>query len=72
MAELEHISDILARVLKDGMHRPIDDLTDEEQDRFIQWVWDNYKTGEDPKPHWHPLVREEWIRVQKLDKEGKK
>jgi len=70
MAELEHIGTILQRVF-DKHQKPTEELTDEEQDRFMQWVWDNYRPDIEPKPHWHPFVREEWARVHKLNKENR-
>ncbi|MCZ7404703.1 MAG: hypothetical protein O8C67_07200 [Candidatus Methanoperedens sp.] len=39
--------------------------TDEEQ-MFRRWARDNWKYNTEPNPLWHPVVRDEW---SKLDEE---
>jgi len=40
-----------------------EELDEEAKDRIRQWAWDNYKEGREPKPYWHEVAREEWIRI---------
>jgi hypothetical protein len=41
-------------------------LTTDEEEEFRQWAKDNWKPNTKPSPLWHPVVRDEW---QKLDEE---
>ena len=40
-----------------------EELDEEAKDRIRQWAWDNYREGREPKPYWHEVAREEWIRI---------
>ena len=42
------------------------DLGEEEVDRIRQWAWDNHKKGESPKPYWHEIARDEWIKIDNI------
>lgn len=42
------------------------DLGEEEVDRIKQWAWDNYREGREPKPYWHEVARDEWIKINNI------
>ena len=39
-------------------------LSDKEERRFRQWARDNYKLGVPAEPVWHPVVRDEWSKLE--------
>lgn len=42
-------------------------LKSEEEEEFRQWARDNFKKGEPASYLWHPVVRDEWERLEELE-----
>ena len=40
------------------------ELTAEEVEASKQWARENFKPGEEPNELWHPVVQEEWNKLQ--------
>jgi len=36
-----------------------------EEKEFRQWAHENFKPNTEPKGIWHPVVRDEWAKLQK-------
>lgn len=45
-------------------------LTRDEEEEFRQWARDNYEPSTEPKSIWHPIVRDEWRRIQEERRAG--
>jgi hypothetical protein len=54
-------------MLPDGFFRT---LTPDEETSFRAWARANHVLGRPADPCWHPIVREEWARLDKLENEG--
>jgi len=39
-------------------------LNAEEEQTFRQWARDHFVSGKEPDPMWHPVVRDEWTKLQ--------
>jgi hypothetical protein len=48
--------------LSDGFFK---NLSEEEKEEFRAWAREFFKPGVEPNGTWHPVVREEWRRLQK-------
>jgi hypothetical protein len=40
------------------------ELSPEEEASFREWARTNFKVNETPDPRWHPVVRDEWTKLQ--------
>lgn len=43
-------------------------LSPEEEEKFRAWAVANHVLGKPADPTWHPVVRAEWERLDKLEK----
>lgn len=41
------------------------DLSTEEEVTFRQWARENYSADTEVSPLWHPVVRDEWARIER-------
>lgn len=39
------------------------ELSVEEEQEFRQWARDNWTPGSEPNQVWHPVVRDEWKKI---------
>lgn len=45
-------------------------LTKDEEEEFRQWARDNYEPSTEPRDIWHPIVQDEWKRIQREKRAG--
>ena len=43
-------------------------LSPEEEEEFRQWARDNFDSGKEANPLWHPVVRDEWAKLLEKEK----
>ncbi len=41
------------------------ELDEKETKEFRQWARDNYRAGQPANECWHPIVRDEWFKLDK-------
>lgn len=41
------------------------DLRPAEERKFRQWARDNFDRGIEPSPWWHPVVLDEWSKIER-------
>ena len=40
------------------------ELSDSERQEFVEWAREQFEPNTEPNQLWHPVVREEWARLQ--------
>lgn len=50
--------------LSKEMQRAFRDLPEPEEEDFRQWARENFTPGKPASPLWHPVIREEWARLE--------
>ena len=40
------------------------ELTNEEDERFREWAREHWRPNTEPNPLWHPVVRDEWSKIE--------